>query len=296
MKSITTGLIVGAMLLAPAPAKAQDTAADSLPHLNCPEVARIARDTTDGAVRGRMYATLTLCPKEAGAVYADAWSDPTLSDSVLTELADAGGAGNDVRLLTVTLSVAQSPARSNYARLLALRWALHFVSPGITFEVAQTVRSGRFSGLRDAPFGRWGPDDRAARAQVLQALADLAAQQDGGLVTEVARKARAELAYTYPSETPLRPGALWAHWDCKGSLALANRGDVSIALRVVDSSGAQRAQLSLPPGAGTGPKGYGIAVYSPGPLTLYMGTQFLQRLGCPAPASGPARSRERGQG
>jgi hypothetical protein len=82
---------------------------------------------------------------------------------------------------------------------------------------------------------------------------------------------------------------LWAHWDCKGSLALANRGDVSIALRVVDSSGATLARLHLPPGAGTGPKGYGIAVYSPGPLTLYMGTQLLQRLGCPAPTAAPMR-------
>ena len=289
MKTTAIGLIIGAMLIGVGRVSAQDTTADSQPPLNCPEVARIARDTTDGAVRGRMFATLALCPEEAGAVYADAWRDATLSDSVLTELADAGGAGNDVRVLAVTLSVVQSPARSNYARLLALRWALHFVSPGITFDVAQTVRSGRFSGLRDAPFGRWGPDNREARAQVLQALADLAAQQDGGLVTEVARKARAELAYTYPSETPLRPGALWAHWDCKGSLALANRGDVSIALRVVDSSGAQRAQLHLPPGAGTGPMGYGIAVYSPGPLTLYMGTQLLQRLGCPAPTAPPIR-------
>lgn len=291
MKTIALGLIAGAMLLASPQAEAQDTTADSMPPLNCIEVARIARDTTDGAVRGRMYATLALCPKEAGAVYADAWIDPTLSDAVLSELADAGGAGNDGRVLAATLSVAQSPTRSNFARLLALRWALHWVSHTITFEVAQTIRSGRFSGLRDSPMGRGGPDNREARAQVLQALADLAARGDGGLVTEVARKARAELAYTYPSETPLRPGALSAHWDCKGSLALANRGDVSIALRVVDSSGATRAQLSLPPGAGTGPKGYGIAVYSPGPLTLYMGTQLLQHLGCPAPTATPERTR-----
>ncbi|HET7025618.1 MAG TPA: hypothetical protein VFI39_10480 [Gemmatimonadales bacterium] len=288
MKTITIGLIAGAMLLGPGRAGAQDTTADSLPPLNCPEVARIARDTTDGTVRGRMYATLALCPNEASAVYADAWRDATLSDAVLSELPDGGGAGNDrLQVLAAMLSVAQSPTRSDFARLLALRGALHFVSPSITFDVAQIVQSHRFSGLRDSPSGRSGPDDTEARAQVLQALADLAARGDGGLVTEVARKARAELAYTYPGDTPLRPGALSAHWDCRGSLALANRGDVSIALRVVDSSGATLAQLSLPPGAGTGPKGYGIAVYSPGPLTLYMGTQLLQRLGCPAPAAAP---------